>query len=440
MILQWNEAFDGAQMLWILVASILMVTLLLPAAMGLFSSGCICFIRRISVQQWISGAALHSMLWLLIFHSLAFGPSMGTTPKSETTGPPRPMNEMMNDPANKTDNRVLFGRGGLVGDLQFSAFANLEAQGDPESPIFASRRPHHSISLSAFVVLQLSIYLCAVAAVSGAVVASLPETSAPQLLVLSLLWGVLVYVPVAHWVWGDGWLAIRFALDSGGGLFVLLLAVSVIVIRWNRSEGLSAIDGTSKDNLEAAGHGLWWLAFPLLMCAINVPSPQLRSLILINAFAGATGGFFFFFVMNQIVKPQEYDRSPLPGLVAGLAAAAPGAMLFEPMTSLLAGVAGSVVGMGFWTMVRRRKAAVGLRTAVLAAGASVTGLLAVGCVAGSSNGVLHWDRSHIESLIHGQTRQMMVQSLAAAAVVGWVAVLTLVLRFCFLRQPANPQS
>ncbi|MFO0978743.1 MAG: hypothetical protein U0996_20215 [Planctomycetaceae bacterium] len=437
MILQWNEAFDGAQMLWILIASILMVTLLLPAAMGLFSSGCISGLKKISVQQWISGAALHSMLWLLIFHSLAFGPSMGTTPKGETSGPPKPMSEMMNDPANKTDNRVLFGRGGFVGDLQFSAFANLEAQGDPESPIFASRRPHHSISLSAFVVLQLSIYLCAVAALSAAVVASLPEIAAPQLLVVSLLWGVLVYVPVAHWVWGDGWLAIRFALDSGGGLFVLLLAVSAIVIRWNRSEGFATVDASARDNLEAASHGLWWLVFPLLMCAINVPSPQLRSLMLINAFAGATGGFFFFFVMNQIVKPQEYDRSPLPGLVAGLAAAAPGAMLFEPMTSLLAGVAGAVIGMGLWTVVRRKPAATGLRTAVLAAGASVAGLLAVGCVAGSSNGILHWDRSHIESMIHGQNRLIIVQSVTAAAVVAWVAVVTIILRLCFLRRSAQ---
>jgi Amt family ammonium transporter len=50
-------------------------------------------------------------------------------------------------------------------------------------------------------------------------------------LVFTALWVVLVYVPVAHWVWGGGWLAVRGVLDYAGGLVVHLTAgVSALVL------------------------------------------------------------------------------------------------------------------------------------------------------------------------------------------------------------------
>ena len=51
------------------------------------------------------------------------------------------------------------------------------------------------------------------------------------MLLFSLLWLLLVYVPVAHWVWGGGWLAQRGVLDFAGGLVVHLTAgVSALVL------------------------------------------------------------------------------------------------------------------------------------------------------------------------------------------------------------------
>ena len=432
MIVEWNGTFDGAQMLWLLLAAILLILVLLPALLGLFSRGRLLQLQ-LNPEQWLTGAAVHVTLWLLLLHSLAFGPSLGTTPSGPEAEAPRPMSEMMRDAANQRDIRPFFGRGGFVGDLHLAGFSQLEAQGDPGEPLFASRRPHHSVSLSAFVVLQLAVYLCAVGGVAAAVATT--GTSAGRVLAFSAGWGVLVYVPIAHWVWGEGWLGIRHAVDTGGSLFLLLTCCSVIAV------GLAADRTVAAEDSDCAGvrlqricTGLLWLGFPILSCSLQVPSAPLRAMMLLNLLAAACGGFGCSALLRLAFNADS--GSQLHGLLTGMAAAAAGAMLYDPMTALICGAAGTAAALICCALLQKRLPLRTLQLPLHIAAAAVFGMLLPGLLAGSSNGVFHWDKTPVESLIHGSQQLLIIQALAASSTAVWSTVITMLLKRIVLRPAA----
>jgi ammonia channel protein AmtB len=414
MMIEWNGAFDGSQMLWLLVAAILLLLLLLPALMGLLSRGRVLQLP-LNPEQWLTGAALHSALWLLVLHSLAFGPSLGTTPDDPGEAAPRPMSEMMRDPANQKDIRPFFGRGGFIGDLNFAGFAHLEAQGDPGEPLFASRRPHHSVSLSAFVILQLAVYLCAVGGVAAAAAAT--GASAARILGFTLGWGILIYVPVAHWVWGEGWLGIRHALDTGGSLFLLLISSSALVVGTRRSPTADMNHSTNCTNIEFFSVGLLWLSFPVLACSLQVPVAPLRSLMMLNLLAAAIGGFSCSGLLRLAFA--SGGTVPVYGLLTGMAATAAGAVLYDPMTALICGAAGTVTALIGCSLLKKWTVTAVSTIPLQISIAAAIGMLLPGLLASSSNGVFHWNRTPIESLIHGKSELLSIQALAVAAVSIW---------------------
>ncbi|MFM7869453.1 MAG: hypothetical protein ACKPHU_34975, partial [Planctomycetaceae bacterium] len=114
----------------------------------------------------------------------------------------------------------------------------------------------------------MAIYLCAVGGVSAAVATT--GTSAGKVLAFSTAWGVLVYVPIAHWVWGEGWLGIRHALDTGGSLFLLLTCCSVIAAGFAADHTLASDDRAPAGiSLQQICTGLLWPGFAVLSCSLQ---------------------------------------------------------------------------------------------------------------------------------------------------------------------------
>ena len=230
MILEWHSEFDGAQMLWLTASAVAMLLLLLPGCAALLTGGGFPFSDRVRGEQWLIGGALHVAVWITVLHSLAFGPSLGTTPVTVDNRPPQGLEQMIREAGQVVDQRPFWGRGGFIGDLAFAGFRHLQPEGNSDAPMYAARRPHGRITLATFITFQLSVYLCSVGAVMAAVVACRRSVSPIRSGVFSLLWGLVVYAPVAHWVWGDGWLGIRYAVDAGGSLLMLMLGVSGMVV------------------------------------------------------------------------------------------------------------------------------------------------------------------------------------------------------------------
>src|SRR5262249_35032397 len=101
---------------------------------------------------------------------------------------------------------IAFGRGGAwLGDLSRAMLTGVRLE------------PQGTVPQLLFMAFQGTFAIITVALISGAIVERM--RFGPYLAFLTL-WGLLVYAPVAHWVWGGGWLAGLGALDFAGGTVV----------------------------------------------------------------------------------------------------------------------------------------------------------------------------------------------------------------------------
>jgi ammonia channel protein AmtB len=426
MILEWHSEFDGAQMLWLTASAVAVLLLLLPGCAALLTGGGFPFSGQVRGEQWLIGGALHVAVWITVLHSLAFGPSLGTTPVTVDTRPPQGLEQMIREAGQVMDQRPFWGRGGFIGDLGFAGFRHLQPEGNSEAPMYAARRPHGRITLATFITFQLSVYLCSVGAVMAVVVAGRRAVSSIRLGVFSLLWGLVVYAPVAHWVWGEGWLGIRYAVDAGGSLLILMIGVAaMVVVGRGHSAAVHSIPPWWNSSLLATvGALLFWLSFPILMASLRVPTPELRSLILLNSLAAGSGGFLFCGLLKLLAPTAGGIQLAAHGLCAGLAAVAAGSVMYDPLTSMICGAAGAAAGWIVWTAFSRYLGWTDGAATVMLVAAAFTGMLSAGVFGNSANGVRHWDGSTIDGLLYDNPSLLVAQLLAAVCVLVWTAVCT----------------
>jgi len=165
-------------------ASVLVLLMTLPA-LGLFYAGLVQAKNILSVlAQCFAVACVASVLWFFCGYSLAFS-----------------------------------GTGPWIGDGAAMALAHL-GRGEVH--------PGLTIPESVYVMFQMTFAIITPALIIGAYV---ERIRFPAVLLISALWLLIVYVPVAHWVWGGGWLMARGVMDYAGGIVVHVTAgVSALVI------------------------------------------------------------------------------------------------------------------------------------------------------------------------------------------------------------------
>ena len=177
---------DGANTAWIITATALVLFMTLPG-LALFYGGLVRAKNVLSVlMHCVCIACLVSVLWLVLGYSLAYG--SGGVP-------------------------------GWIGGLGNAFFAGIGAD---------TVRADTSLPESVFFMFQMTFAIITPALIVGAY----PERMRfGAVLLFSGLWVLLVYVPVAHWVWGGGWLAELGVKDFAGGIVVHATAgVTALVI------------------------------------------------------------------------------------------------------------------------------------------------------------------------------------------------------------------
>jgi Amt family ammonium transporter len=157
---------------WLLMSSALVM--LMTPGLALFYGG---MVRRKNILSTIMMSfvclGLVGLLWVLYGYSLAFGAD----------------------------------KGGFIGGLNYIGLNNV---GQAPSSVYATTVPH-----LAFMVFQAMFAVITVALFTGAIVERIKFSA---LLVFATLWLTIIYLPVAHWVWGSGgWLAKLGVLDFAGG-------------------------------------------------------------------------------------------------------------------------------------------------------------------------------------------------------------------------------
>lgn len=423
MWLQWTDEFDAVQTAWLLVASVLVLLTLLPASVILFPQSPRRGQAGLKPETGFLAVIVHAALWMLCLQSLVFGPSAGTIPESDgTVQPMQTMEAMIIESAQIVDQRPMFGRGGFIGDLKLAMFSNLEAQGNAEKPLFAQLRSHPGVPASAYLLFSLTVYLVSVSVMIR--VTMKYGRAAERSFLFSVIWAVLVYSPVAHWIWGTGWLATRGALDTGGSLFLLVMGSSlfaVVCFSGTRCENQSADVTESPDSpwtspmIQMIATGLFTVGMVVVMITLRTPPFPMKALLSFNASAAAAAGAVTWSGLRLLRSGTLVGSNPVAGCVSGVTAVAAGAALYDPTTAMLCGGTGAAIAAASVRMIRKHPSAAQLNVPVCLVSAGSFGVILVGLLGSSSNGYRHWDGSMILSLIHGSPALLREQGFAVVA-------------------------
>jgi len=275
-----------------------------------------------------------------------------------------------------------------------------------------------------FMVFQASFCIITAALISGAVVERMRFW---PFLVFMVLWSVLIYAPLAHWVWGGGWLQAHGTLDFAGGVPVEMnsgfsaLAAALVVGARRDFERAALLPHNSVYALLGAGL-LWfgWFGFNG-GSAINVGNPAVLAFTNTLLAPAATLVAWLLLELWRNGKPTAIGAAT--AIIVGCVAITPAAGWISPMSAILLGFLAAVPSYVF--IVWRPRFRLDETLDVLAAHglAGLTGILFIGFFAQASWSGL----ASADGLLFGHPGQLGWQAAAVATGPAFAFVGTLVL-------------
>lgn len=300
-----------------------------------------------------------------------------------------------------------------IGDL---AWTGMQSVGVTPNPTYSAGIPH--LLFSAFQMMFAGI---TVALISGAVVERMRFTA---FLLFALLWGALVYVPLAHWVWADGgWLRSLGALDFAGGTVVHISAgvAAVILARMlgrRHDAGRTAILPHNVP-LTLLGAGLLWFGWFGFNAGSALAADGIAANALITTHTSAAAGLLSWIAVELIRTRHATAVGAATGAVAGLVAITPAAGFVSPLAAIAIGAMGSVCA--YAAIQLRAKTAIDDALDVFAChgvagivGALATGVFATKVINGAGG----------DGLLAGNGRLLGIQCIAVSATIAFVSVMT----------------
>lgn len=305
-----------------------------------------------------------------------------------------------------------------LGDL---AWTGLRGVGGDPNATYSAGIPH-----VLFAAYQMMFAGITVALISGAVV---ERMRFPAFLLFSLLWGALVYVPLAHWVWADGgWLRSLGALDFAGGT-VVHISAGVAALILARMLGRRHDAGRSpilphNVPLTLLGAGVLWFGWFGFNAGSALAANGIAADAAITTHTAAASGLIGWIVVEYLRTRHATAVGAATGAVAGLVAITPAAGFVSPMSAVAIGAIGAICAYG--AIQLRSKTSVDDALDVFACHgvAGVVGALATGVFATK---VINKDGA--DGLLAGNAHQLVVQGIAVLATIAFVAVMTPVIVF-----------
>ncbi len=163
----------------------------------------------------------------------------------------------------------------------------------------------------------------------------------------TVLWLLLVYVPIAHWVWGGGWLAKLGVLDYAGGIVVHVNAgvaalVTALVVGPRRGFPQTAMPPHSLP-LTVLGAGMLWVGWFGFNAGSALAANGNAGMAMLVTHTGAATGALAWMVMEWLRYGKPSMLGIVTGMVAGLGTITPASGFVGPMGALvIGGVAGTV--------------------------------------------------------------------------------------------------
>jgi Amt family ammonium transporter len=292
---------DTGDTAWVLVSSAFVLAMLMPG-LALFYGGLVRTKNVLgTIMQSVMILSVVSLLWILFGYSLAFGP----------------------------DN------GGVIGGLEW---VGLSGVGSEPHPVYGPTIPHQ-----AFMLFQLMFAAIAPALITGAFAERKRFTA---VVLFAALWSVFVYVPLAHWIWGGGWLAKLGALDFAGGAVIHISSgaaalVCAIVLGKRRGYGT---DYMAPHNLPMTllGTGFLWFGWFGFNGGSALGANGIAVSAIIATHAAAAMGAIAWCGAEWAHRGKPTVLGVASGAVAGLATVTPAAGYISAMSAIAIGL---VAGM-----------------------------------------------------------------------------------------------
>ena len=246
------------------------------------------------------------------------------------------------------------------------------------------------------------------------------------MLLFSLLWLLIVYCPLAHWVWGDGWLMKRGIMDFAGGLVVHLNAgvaalVCALVLGRRRGFPETAMPPHNMTMCVTGAAMLWVGWFGFNAGSALAADGAAGMAMLVTHLAAATGAFVW--MLCEWVRYQKPSvLGIVTGMVAGLGTITPASGFVGPIGALIIGaVAGLVCFFATNYMKRVLNVDDSLDVFPVHGVGGLIGTLMTGIfVSATFNGI-----GYPEKVTMGE--QLMTQLIGVLATALWSGILTWIL-------------
>ncbi|PYQ16443.1 MAG: ammonia channel protein [Acidobacteria bacterium] len=362
---------SAADTAWMLVSTALV--LLMTPALGFFYGGLVRAKNTLNtIMMSVAALGFVGVAWAVIGYSLAFDPGWP-----------------------------------LVGSASraFLRGVGLEAQG--------------TIPHLLFMAYQATFAIITAALVSGAIVERM--RFGPYLAFITA-WSVVVYAPIAHWVWGGGWLASLGALDFAGGTVVHINAgaaalVAALVLGPRKDYGRQAILPHSVP-FTVLGAGLLWFGWFGFNAGSALGASPSAALAFVNTLLAPAATLVVWTLMDLRRTGKVTAVGGATAIVVGLVAITPAAGFVGPMSGLVLGALAAFPS--YYALLWRARTRLDDSLDVVAAhglggtvGALLTGVLAQKAWNGTADGALF-----------GNPKQLAVQALAVVASIVYSAALT----------------
>ncbi len=294
-----QDVLNSANTAWILTSTALVLFMTLPG-LALFYGGLVRTRNVLSVlMQCFSIAVVVSILWLVVGYSIAFGPSESAY------------------------------WGGLS-KMMFNGVVVDSLSGDIPETVFAS--------------FQMTFAIITPALIVGAFAERIKFSA---MLLFSALWTLIVYFPVANWVWGGGWLGQMGLIDFAGGTVVHVTAgigALVFALVIGQREGfLTAPIMPHNLTMSFTGAGMLWVGWFGFNAGSALAADGSAGMAMFVTHISAATGALTWMAIEWIKFGKPSGLGAITGMVAGLATITPASGSVGPAGALLVGLSGGVV-------------------------------------------------------------------------------------------------
>jgi Amt family ammonium transporter len=285
---------------WILTSTALVMLMTAPG-LALFYGGLVSYRNAVStvMHSFVLLCAI-SLQWVLVGYTIAFGTDVS----------------------------------GLFGGLDYVGF-----NGVGPTPNGTSTVPH-----IAFAMYQCVFAIITVALISGAIAERMRFSA---FLLFGLLWATFVYDPLAHWVWGGGWLMALGALDFAGGTVVHVSsgvsALVAAVVIGKRKGFPTNVAAPHNLLLTIVGAALLWFGWFGFNAGSALSSGGLAAMAFAATNTAAAAAALAWAMVERIHKGKASALGIVSGAVAGLVAITPAAGFVTVPSALLIGAAVSPI-------------------------------------------------------------------------------------------------